>query len=300
MATTPEQAIQKIHERFGAHHGHRALHAKGIHCVGTFTPTPEAAQLTRADHMSGPTVPAKIRFSNGSGDPTVPDYAPDVRGLAVSFQLPDGTATDILAQTLPRFPFRDQEGFLDALAISKASAANLLKLPLFLARYPSVIKTRGETNAALARRASFAARHYLAFHAFKWLDGGGGERFVRYTWQPTVDEPDFSREEAKRRGPDYLFDELRERLAADPVRMRLEVQIARAEDDPDDPSSSWPDERERVTVGTLEVSAIDDDADDGIVYDPLRLVDGIEASNDRALRFRPAVYTLSHARRTSS
>jgi len=299
MATTPEQAMEKIHDRFGAHDGHRALHAKGIHCVGTFEPTPEGAMLTRAAHMAAP-VSAKVRFSNGGGDPTVPDYAPDVRGLAVSFQLPDGASTDILAQTLPRFPFRDQEGFLDALGMSKPSATNLLKLPLFLARYPAVIRSRGETNAALARRASFATRSYLAFHAFKWLDAEGGERYVRYKWRPTVDEPDFSREEAKSRGRDYLFDELRERLASDSVRMRLEVQIAGADDDPDDPSSVWPDDRERVTVGTLAVSAIDDDADDAIVYDPLRLVDGIEASNDPALRFRPPVYTLSHARRTRS
>ena len=41
--TTHEEALAKIHARFGAHDGHRALHAKGIHCVGTFTATPEAA-----------------------------------------------------------------------------------------------------------------------------------------------------------------------------------------------------------------------------------------------------------------
>ena len=30
----------------------------------------------------------------------------------------------------------------------------------------------------------------------------------------------------------------------------------------------------------------------------MRLVDGIEPSNDPVLRYRPAVYTLSHERRT--
>lgn len=297
---SPEQAMKVIHDRFGAHDGHRALHAKGIHCVGTFTPTAEAAQLTRAGHMSGPPVPAKIRFSNGGGDPTVPDYAPDVRGMAVSFQLADGSSTDILAQTIRRFPFRDQEGFLAAVTLSKRNAASLLRLPLFILRYPAAFMSLREAEAIAGRRASFAARSYFAFHAFQWLDADGGERFVRYYWHPTVDEPDFSREEAKRRGRDYLFDELRERLGREPVRMRLEVQIAGEGDDPDDPSSTWPDDRERVTVGTLEVTAIDDDADDGIVYDPMRLVDGIEASNDPVLRFRPPVYTLSHARRTGS
>ena len=300
MGTTPEQAMDKIHARFGAHKGHRALHAKGIHCVGTFTPTPEAAKLTRAGHMSGPPAPAKVRFSNGGGDPTVPDYAPDVRGLSVSFELPDGSRTDILAQTAPHFPFRDQEGFFDALAVSNRTPSTLLKLPLFIARHPKALMATRATNAVLGRRASFVARRYFAFHAFRWLDGEGGERFVRYFWHPTVDEPDCSRDEAKRRGRDYLFEELRERLAREPVRMRLEVQIAAEGDDPDDPSDEWPDDRERVTVGTLEVTAIDDEADDGIVYDPMRLVDGIEASNDPVLRFRPAVYTLSHARRTGS
>ena len=82
--------------------------------------------------------------------------------------------------------------------------------------------------------------------------------------------------------------------------MRLEVQIAAPGDEPDDPSNVWPDDRRRVTVGTLEVTAVDENADDGIVYDPMRLVDGIEASDDPALRFRPPVYTLSHARRTGS
>lgn len=297
--TTPEQALAKIHARFGAHDGHRALHAKGVHCTATFTPTPEAARLTRALHMNGP-VPARVRFSNGGGDPTVPDYVPDVRGLSVAFELPDGSRTDILAQTLPTFPFSDQEGFFDALAISERSPAALLRLPLFLLRHPAALRAKRATDQALARRVSFAARRYFPFHAFKWVDAEGGERFVRYTWHPTVNEPDISREEAKRRGRDYLFDELRQRLGREPARMRLEVQIAGPGDDPNDPSDQWPDERERVTVGTLEVTAIDDDADDGIVFDPMRLVDGIEPSNDPVLRYRPAVYTLSHERRTGT
>ena len=300
MGTTPEQAMDKIHARFGAHDGHRALHAKGIHCTGAFTATPEAASLTRAGHMSGQPVPAKVRFSNGGGDPTVPDYVPDVRGLSVSFQLPDGTATDILAQTLPYFPFPDQEGFFAALSVSKPGLTSLLKLPLFVARYPGALKAKRDTDAALERRASFAARPYFSFHAFKWLDAEGGERWIRYFWHPTVDEPDLDKEEARRRGRDYLFDELRERLGEEPVRMRLEVQIAAPGDDPHDPSNVWSDDRRRVTVGTLEVTAVDENADDGIVYDPMRVVDGIEASDDPALRFRPPVYTLSHARRTSS
>lgn len=291
--------MELIHARYGAHDGHRALHAKGVLCSATFTATPEASRLTRAGHMQGDPVPTIARFSNGGGDPTIPDYVPDVRGLAVSFRLPDGTATDILAQTLPAFPFKDQEGFFASLAVSKPSLAALVRLPGFALRYPKALAKLPEAQRLMGRRVSFAARTYIPFHAYKWVDADGGERFVRYRWLPTVDEPEFSKDEVKRRGANYLFDELAERLQREPVRMRLELKIAGEADDPDDPSDDWPDDRERVIAGTLEVTAIDADADDGIVFDPMRVVDGIEPSNDPVLRYRPDVYTLSHARRTA-
>lgn len=295
---SPQEAMEAIHERFGAHAGHRALHAKGVICSGSFTANEQARELTRAAHMQGDTVAATVRLSNGGGDPNVPDYVPDVRGLSTSFHLSDGSRTDILAQTAPYFPFSDHEGFLAALAISKPGPAALLRLPGFALRYPRALRALRTTRKALAPPASFAAHPYFAFHAFKWIDAESGERWVRYTWRPSVSEPDLSLNEARERGRNYLFDELRARLEREPIRMELELQIAGAGDNPHDPSSSWPDERERVRVGTLEVAAIDPDADDGIVFDPVRLTDGIEPSDDAVLHYRPAVYTLSHARRT--
>ena len=295
----PEQALAIVHDRFGAHDGRRALHSKGVLCAATFTATPEGAALTRAAHMGGEPVPATVRFSNGSGDPSEPDYEPDVRGLAVSFLLPDGSRTDISAQTLPRYPFRDQEGFLEAIKISKPSLSALLAVPGFLVRYHGALRTVRETNRTLAERHAFPARSYYAVHAFKWIDAGGGSRWVRYTWRPTVDEPEPSREDAKRRGADYLFDDLAARLAREPVRMLLELQIAGDGDDPDDPSDEWPPSRDRVVAGALEVTAIDAGADDGIVFDPTRVTDGIEPSADPVLHYRPRVYDLSVRRRSS-
>jgi catalase len=293
-----EEAMERIHARFGRHAGYRAFHAKGVIYRGTFTATPPAAALTRAGHMSGKPVPATVRFSNGGGDPTVPDYAPDVRGIAVSFHLPDGSRTDILGQTVPHFPFSDQEGFFAALEVSKRDFGSLLKLPSFAIRYPKAVKQLPRVNKILAEQRSFAARPYYAFHAYKWIDAGGGERFVRYRWLPTVDEEPLSKGEARQRGRDWLFEDMEARLGREPVRMDLEIQIASGDDNPNDPSDEWPDDRERVIVGTLEVTGVDADADDGIVFDPMRLVDGIEPSGDPVLNYRPPVYSLSHAERT--
>ena len=108
---TPAEAIAEINRAYGQSVGsdtHRSLHAKGRFYAGTFTATPEAAELYRAAHLRGQPVPVWVRWSNGGGNPKAPDKAPDVRGMAVSFRLPDGTATDLLAQTAPRFSVKQR------------------------------------------------------------------------------------------------------------------------------------------------------------------------------------------------
>jgi len=295
---SPEQAIEAIDERFGRHPRHRALHAKGILCTGTFAATPEAARLTRAEHMQGERVPTTVRFSNGGGDPRAPDFVRDVRGLAVTFHLTDGSRTDISAQTVPRFPFRTAEPFVEFVRLPRPTPGSALKLPLLLARHPRSLPALRANLAALRPPGSFAARTYYAFHAFKWLDATGEERYVRYTWRPTIAVPDLGRAEAKARGPDYLREELVRRLGTAPVRLVLEIQIAGPGDDPNDPSVVWPEERERVIAGTLEITAPTDQGDD-FVFDPTRVTEGIEPSDDPVLGFRPRAYAISHDRRTA-
>jgi catalase len=297
--TRPEDAIDAIDGKFGTHAGRRALHAKGSVYSGTFTATPAAAALTRAVHMRGDPIEVTARFSNGGGDPNQPDYAPDVRGLAVTFNLPDGSRTDISAQTLPRFPFKGPGPFVEFLRLSKPSLSSAMKMPLFLARNPAAIGTLRENLRLMKPPPSYAAITYYALHAYKWVDAGGGERFVRYTWRPTVEHPALHGGEAKRRGRDYLREELEARLAEGPARFELEVQIAGPGDDPGDPSSVWPQDRERVVVGALEVVAPAEEGDE-YVFDPTRVTDGIELSDDPVLRFRPRAYSLSHDRRTGA
>src|SRR5213593_2216759 len=131
---TPEQAIEGVYERFGRHPGRRALHAKGTMLRGTFTATEEAASLTRAAHMQRTPVEATARVSNAGGDPEVPDYESDLRGLAVIFHLPDESRTAIVCQTAPRFPVKTPDAFIDFLRAQKLPAA-IWRLPLFLAQH---------------------------------------------------------------------------------------------------------------------------------------------------------------------
>jgi catalase len=300
---TPEHAIDVINDRFGRHPGRRALHAKGTFCAATFTASPAAAELTRAAHMQGATVEATARVSNGSGDPGVPDYAPEVRGLAVSFHLPDGSRTDIVSQTVPRFPVRTPEEFIEMVRLGSQGLKGTVQLPLFFARRRAALLGLPGNVAALRPPPSYAACKYFAVHAFKWVDAGGGSRFVRYTWLPEAGDQRLRPPAAKRLGRDYLQEEIRERLTAGPARFTLQLQIAAPGDNVDDPSAQWPADRQRVDAGTLTLTSVIDDPErngDVIVFDPVRVTDGIELSDDPVLRFRPLAYSESVDRRIAS
>ena len=295
-----QRALDIINARFGRHPGYRALHAKGILLKGTFTATPEAARLTRAQHMQGESAPVTVRFSNGSGDPDLPDYGPEVRGMAVKFYLPDGTRTDISAQTVPRFPTRTPDAFMNLLRASIPGPARLWRLPLFLATHPDVLPALRANAPSLKPPTSYATVPYNAVHAFKWIDAGGGERYVRYHWLPEVEEPRLSQDEAKGRGRDYLQEEIEERLARGPVRFTLELTIAAPGDKVDDPSAVWPEDREKVAAGTLELTELETGREkdgDVLVFDPVRVTDGIELSDDPILRYRSPAYSVSVERR---
>ncbi|HEY8770473.1 MAG TPA: catalase family peroxidase [Thermoleophilaceae bacterium] len=302
MALTPEHAIDVVTKVFGRHPGFRSLHAKGLVLKGTFAAAPEAAELTRAAHMQGgDPVPATFRVSNGGGNPHHPDWAPDPRGLAVKFYLPDGSRTDIVAVSSPLFPTRTPEGFVELIAAQGAGAAAAWTMPLFLARHPEALRVIPVVAPTLRPPASYAAIPYYGIHAFKWTDATGGERYVRYTLRPDAPLARLMPWEAKRRGGDYLQQEIRERVAGGPVRFGLEVQIATPGDPVDDPSAAWPKGRRRVRVGTLEITGLDDERETGgdvLVFDPSRVTDGIEGSEDPVLRFRPEAYSESIKRRT--
>ena len=297
---SPQQALDVINKRFGRHPGFRALHAKGTLTKGTFTGTPEAARLTRAQHMQGDAIPVTARLSNGSGDPNLPDYGPEVRGMAVKFYLPDGSRTDISAQTVPRFPVRTPDAFMNLLRASAPGAGRVVRLPLFLATHPEALPALRANAAALKPPASYAAVRYYAVHAFKWIDADGGERYVRYRWLPEAEEPPLSQEEAKSRGKDYLQDDIRERLDRGPVRFTLELQLAGPGDKVDDPTAVWPDERRTVAAGTLDLTELETGRETGgdvLVFDPVRVVDGIELSQDPILQYRSPAYSVSVERR---
>jgi catalase len=302
VTATAADAIAAIDHASGVHEGFRAVHAKGVVCKARFTATPEAARLTRAAHFQGDEIPATVRFSNGAGSPRADDRAPDVLGMATKLYLPDDSRTDIVAITLPCFFVRTPDDFVTFTRATKPFIGGRPgpRLALFLATHR---ESWPAVKAALRFRPpeSYATCAYRALHAFRWLDASGGSRFVRYTWVPEAGERSLRGGDVKARSRDYLQEEIGERLAGGPVRFTLQVQIAAEGDPTDDATAVWPDERERVDVGTLVVDGLDDTRERGgdvLVFDPTRVTDGIELSDDPLPPLRSRAYSISVERRT--
>src|SRR3954451_16181658 len=301
MDELAEQVVDAINDISGAHPGHRAAHANGTLMRGTFTPSD--AGLTTAGHMQADPVRVTARFSNGGGDPGIPDYAKEGRGLALKFYLPDGSTTDIVGLTLPCFFARTPEDFLEFTRLRKpdpeTGQPDMEKVGAWLGAHPEAQQSI-QAAVGAAPPESYTTAVYNSIHSYRWVDAGGEGRWLRYRFEPEEGERTISDEEARERGRDYLRDDIQQRSGA---AFRLFVVLAEDGDDPDDPTVAWPEERERIEVGRLELSGPEterEQGDDVLVFDPMRVTDGIEPSEDQILRFRPRAYAVSVERRSGA
>lgn len=302
-----EQAVAAIDALSdGPHEGHRAAHAKGTLLTGTFTATPAAAELTTAPHMQGEPVRATVRLSNGGGKPTAHDGGRDGRGIAVKLYLPDGSTTDMVMLNLPAFFVRTPEEFLEFTNARRpdpeTGQPDFEVLGAFLAEHP---EAQPVIQAALSAEPleSYAGVTFNALHAFRWTAPDGTTRYVRYTLEPVAELPTLSDDDARARDRNYLQQEILERAASGGAAWRLVVQIAADDDSVDDPTQVWPDDRERVEVGRLELTGPEterEQGDDVLVFDPTRTCEGIEPSDDQILNFRPRAYSVSVERRSGA
>src|SRR5438105_11083479 len=135
-----QQLLDALDTLSGLHAGFRPAHAKGLMCSGTFTPSPEAAKLTRAPHAGRPSTPVTVRYSDSTGVPTTPDNDPQrsgPRGIAVRFHLGDHAHTDIVAHSTNGFPVRTGAEFLEFLRAAAALGAGKPDaIGAFLAAHP--------------------------------------------------------------------------------------------------------------------------------------------------------------------
>jgi catalase len=290
----------------GVHPGFRPVHAKGTMYAGTFVPASGAADLTRAPHAARPSTPITVRFSISSGIPTVPDNDPDEsspQAMAVRFHLADHVHTDIIAHSHNGFPARTGEevlAFFRAIAASGPGAPAPPPIAAFLETHPAA---KAFVEAPKPIPASFARQEYFAITAFTFTNAEGVSRFGRFRIQPEAGTEFLSPEQAAGKTRDFLAAEMSVRLAKEPVRFRVLVQLAQDEDDATDATAVWPETREMVEFGTLTLTErIDELAPEWrkVIFDPVPRVDGIDSAGDPLIEVRSEIYLLSGRRRRAA
>lgn len=299
---------QKLLDAFdqlqGVHPGFRPAHAKGLMCSGTFTPSPEAAKLTRAPHANRPATPVTARYSDSTGLPNIPDNDParsGPRGFAIRFHLDEHLHTDIVAHSFDGFPVRTGEEFLEFLgAVAAAGAGRPEVIGAFLAAHPNAKRF---VEAPKPIPTSFAREAFFAVTAFKFTNSSGASRHGRFRIRPDAGTEYFSNQEAAAKSPNFLFDELGPWLAKQPVKLAIFVQLAEPGDDIADASTTWPTSRTELPFGTVTLTArVDEQAPERrkIIFDPLPRVDGIDPSGDPLTQVRADLYLLSGRRRRAA
>lgn len=299
-----EQIIDVQRAIAGPHPGFRTAHAKGLVCTGTFVAGPEAKRISKAAHFQGQSVPVTLRFSNGSGDPNGADGAPDVRGIAVKFLLADGRKTDLLAITNEAFLVPTAEDFLAFLRANlpdpTTGKPNPDAVPNFIQSHPSV----GAFVGRLMQKpvaVSYAQAMYHAINAFRFTAADGSSRFGRYRWIPDAGEKYLTPEEGGKQDANFLRTELTARLAKGPATFRLHLQIAEPGDPTNDATIIWPAERRVVELGRLQIDAVSSTSaadEKRLIFDPTKLTDGIDLTDDPIPAARSAAYSVSFERRT--
>jgi catalase len=298
----PQRIADDFVTLFGSHPSYRINHAKGIVVTGTFTPSPEGSTLTRAPHVAAVT-PVIVRFSDGTGIPTIPDNSPNAspHGIAIRFSLPSGAYTDIVALAHNGFVVGTGEEFaqfLEAVAATKPTSPHPSPIEAFLHGHPHALKfvTDPEPNPV-----SFADLSWFGNNALIFVNAKGVKQSGRYKIVP-VGEPKFlDSAAAAKMPPNYLMDGLTRRLAAKtPVKLRVLVQLANPGDQTADGSAPWPDDRKLVELGVVTLTTVAPNnaaLQRSLAFNPIYLIDGIQLSDDPLIAIRSAVYSLSVARR---
>ncbi|MBS0178762.1 MAG: catalase family peroxidase [Nitrospira sp.] len=299
-----EQLVDAFNGVFGVHPGMRANHPKGVVLEGTFTPAASAASVSKAAHLQKKKapIPVTVRFSAGSGQPTVPDTNQMPRGMAVKFSLPDGSKTDLVVLSFNGFPVATAEEFRDfllAVAASGPDAPKPTAIEKFLAAHPAA---KNFVESPKPQPVSYTTLPYFGINAFKFTNAKGAVTFGRYQLRPVAGEHFLTQEQLATMGPDYLSTEIRERVRRGPAKFTLLLQVAEKDDKVDDPSIAWPDSRKQIELGTIIITkAVVDShtAEKKLLFMPGALVPGIEAA-DPMIAARSASYVVSLSRRAQA
>jgi catalase len=278
--------------------GHRRNHAKGICFTGTFEANGAGSALSRAPIFARGQYPALGRFNLATPNPNALDATVRVRGMGLRISTPDGQEWRTAMIDAPVFPVSTPQALYELMLASASKDPNAMKT--FVAAHSEIATFDAWTKTP--RTGSYAEERYNSLNSFVFTDGAGGEKTVRWSLLPTAQPVPVSPDDLAKQGPDFLEQEITERVRGGPLRWTLVVTLANPGDPTADPSKAWPEDRRAVEVGTLVVQQIQAEPDGpcrDINFDPTVLPPGIRTSDDPFPAARSSAYAKSYDRRTA-
>jgi catalase len=299
----PNKMVDTFERVGGKFEGFRRSGAKGVCAMGEFVGSADGRALSVASAFSGQPVPVVVRFSVGGGNPKAPDNARSQRNMALQFNLPGGETWQMGNISAPVFGAATPEQFLGRLESlvpdPETKRPNPEKVKAFADANPEVL-LQGKHFASQPVPASFAKVNYWGVHGFGFVDASGRKQVGKWIFEPVGGTQGLSDDEAKAKGPDFLFDDLRQRVAAGGVAFDFNLQLAQPGDRIDSAVVPLPDDRKKVSLGRLTIQSVAADATGpclAITYNPVVLPKGVEPSADPMLAARAAPYAISLGRR---
>jgi catalase len=295
---TPGKMVNALTPPTGVPLGHRRNHAKGICFTGVFEANGAGTGLSQAQVFTRGQYPVLGRFNLGTADPNAPDATVRVRGMGLQISTPDGQEWRSAMVNPPVFPVSTPQGFYELLLASASKDPNAMKT--FTAAHPEFAPF-GVWAKSGPWTGSYAEDRFNGLNSFVFTDNSGAEHAVRWSLMPAAQPVSVSPDDLAKRGPDFLEQEITERVRGGPQRWTMIVTVANPGDPTADPSKAWPEDRRTVEVGTLTVQQIEPERDGpcrDINFDPTVLPSGMRTSDDPFPAARSSVYAKSYDLRT--
>ena len=296
---TPNKLVDALTPPTGEPLGHRRNHAKGICFIGVFEANGAGTALSRAQVFTRGQYPVLGRFNLATANPNAPDATVRVRGLGLRIATPDGQEWRSAMIDPPFFPVSTPQTFYELLLASGSRDSNAMTT--FAAAHPEFAPFAAWAKSA-PWTGSYAEDRYNSLNSFIFTDSSGVEKTVRWSLLPAARPVSVSPDDLAKRGPNFLEQEITERVRGGPQRWTMVVTVANPGDPTADPTKAWPEDRRAVDVGTLTVQAIQAEPDGpcrDINFDPAVLPSGISTSDDPFPAARSAAYMKSFDRRTA-
>jgi len=296
---TPDKVVAAFAPPSGAALGHRRNHAKGICFTGVFEANGAGSELSRAQVFARVQYPVLGRFNLATANPNAPDSTVRVRGLGIRISTPGGQEWRSAMIDPPVFTVSTPQAFYELLLASGSKDPNAMKA--FAAAHPEFAKFADWAKNA-PWTGSYAEERFNSLNSFVFMDSSGAEHTVRWSLLPAARPVAVSPEELAKRDPDFLEQEIAQRVTSEPQRWTLVVTVANPGDPTADPTEAWPANRRSIEVGTLVVQHVQAERDGpcrDINFDPTVLPFGIRTSDDPFPAARSAAYAKSYDLRTA-